>query len=151
MDGENNANNTESRETVVEEGQKNTEQPEKTFTQKEVVEIVEKRLRRERKKFTGLLNGDDPREIELAEREKAVAIRETRAEVRGLLDTKGLPAEALELLDYTDKDACEKSIEVLEEIVKNAVAAKVSNVLRGGEPPKRAGLSSNSVRSAFGL
>ena len=54
-------------------------------------------------------------------------------------------------MDYTDKDACEKSIEVLEEIVKNAVAAKVSNVLRGGEPPKRAGLSSNSVRSAFGL
>lgn len=156
MDEEKNVTNTDQPEAENKGGQEGAEQPGKTFTQKEVDDIVEKRLRRERKKFTGLLNGEDPRELELAEREKAVAIKEAQIEMRGLLDSKKLPVEALELLDYTDKKSCEKSVELLEKIVKDAVETRISEVLRGGSPPRRSVVSgmddvAGSVRSAFGL
>lgn len=109
----------------------------KTFTQEEVDKIVEKRLNRERKKFSSLLNGDDPREAELAERERALEIKELRADAKGILAEKGLPMEALELLNYTDKESCEKSIEALEAVVKTASQARVEFLLRGGKPMKK--------------
>ena len=109
----------------------------KTFTQEEVDRIIEKRLNRERKKFSSLLNGDDLREIELAEREKALEIKELRADAKGTLAEKGLPMAALELLNYTDKESCEKSIEALETVVKAASQARIESLLRGGKPIKK--------------
>lgn len=157
MEEELNVESTEQQKAVDKDEVKGGESSEKTFTQREVDEIVEKRLRRERKKFTGILNGEDPREVELAERERAVAIKEARIEMRSLLDSRKLPVEALELLDYTDKESCEKSIDTLEKIINAAVETRISDVLRGGNPPRRSSTSSclnggaDGVRSAFGL
>lgn len=126
----------------------------KTFTQEEVDKIVEKRLSRERKKFTSLLNGETPKEIELSEREKAVELKELRLDMGELLKSKNLPAEALELLDYTDRKSCEKSIDTLKNIVDQAALELVNHSLRGTEPPKRSTVHSgtvDTVRGAFGL
>lgn len=124
----------------------------KTFTQEEVDKIVEKRLNRERKKFSSLLNGDDLREAEFAERERALEIKELKADAKGILAEKGLSMEALELLNYTDKESCTKSIEALEIVVKAASQARVESILRGGKPIKKAvNDSTGDLRGAFGL
>lgn len=126
----------------------------KTFTQEEVDKIVEKRLNRERKKFSSILSGEDPRETELAERERAVAVKELQAEVKEVLRQKNLPLEALELLNYTDKEACDKSIELLENVVKIARQAGIDQLLKGGAPLKRAPSQMEpdmAMRNAFGL
>ena len=51
---------------------------EKTFTQEEVNKIVEKRLNRERQRLASAMGPADPREIELAERERRATERELR-------------------------------------------------------------------------
>ncbi len=128
----------------------------KTFTQEEVDKIVEKRLNRERKKFSSLLNGDDPREADLAERERLLTIKELQVDAKGALAEKGLPMEALELLNYTDKESCDKSIEALETVIRAAVQKKVESFLVGGKLPKKARPNSleepvDGLRDAFGL
>lgn len=55
----------------------------KTFTQEEVDKIVEKRLNRERKKLAGVLSIEDPREAALAQRERAVEIKEMQGRCEG--------------------------------------------------------------------
>ena len=106
---EHNVQNTETSGTPENE----TREDVKTFTQEEVNEIIEKRLNRERKKFTSMINADDPREHELEERRHALDVREMRLDALEILEKKGLPAESLELLNYTDKESCERSIEIL--------------------------------------
>ena len=125
----------------------------KTFTQEEVDKIVEKRLIRERKKFANVLDGKDPREEEIEERERAVAIRELQADAKGLLAEKGLPMEALELLNYTSKELCKKSIEALDVVMKAAVTARMNVILRGDKPIKKAPRTEpeDDLREAFGL
>lgn len=125
----------------------------KTFTQEEVDKIVEKRLSRERKKFASVLEGTDPREAELAERERAVAVKELQADMKPLFMEKEIPMEALELLNYTDKESCDKSFEVLMQVIQLAGQNRVNRLLRGGEPPKRAPeeRSDDALRRVFGL
>ena len=125
----------------------------KTFTQEELDRIVEKRLNRERKKFTSLLSVTDPREAELEERERAVALKELQAEAKGTLASKGIPTEAVELLNYTDKESCDKSIKALEQVAEEIARKAVSKLLRGSEPIKRAPheAADAAVRNAFGL
>ena len=147
--------NMEQQETaaVPQDTGADTPQEVKTFTQEEVNDIVEKRLNRERKKFSSVLNGQDPREAELEERERALTRKELRADARDLLNSKELPQEALELLDYTDKESCEESIEALASVVNAAVIAKTSKLLRGGPPMKKAPQEEPGadLRGAFGL
>ncbi len=125
---------------------------EKTFTQEEVDKIVEKRLNRERKKFSSILNGDDPREAELVERERAVAEKELRIEATETFMKENLPAELLDLLNYTDKESCEKSIELVRKTFTINVQAAVERRLWGGKPPKKAvNDPTGDLRGAFGL
>lgn len=114
----------------------------KTFTQEEVDKIVEKRLNRERRKYSSLLNGEDPREIEFADREKAVELKELQIEAKATLTEKGLPLEILEHLNYTDKESCNKSIEAFETAVNAAVQKHIGSILCGGKPPRKAGPNS---------
>jgi len=131
---ENNVLGTEQQETAESTPQEEV----KTFTQEEVDKIVEKRLNRERRKLTGMLNGEDPREASIMERERAVTIRELRADTKDMLLEKGLPMEAFDLLDYTDKESCVKSIETLEAIVEVVVNRRVERRLFGDAPIKKA-------------
>ncbi len=132
-----------------------TQEGEKTFTQDEVNRIVEKRLNRERSRLNGLLKEDDPREAALADRERAVAIKELQADAREALAAKGIPAEALELLNYTDKESCDKSIEAIKKLM-DAVTRKTAETFLKGGPPLKLGPSTldepaDEIKRAFGL
>lgn len=126
---------------------------EKTFTQEEVNKIVEKRLNRERQKFASVLNQDDPREAALAERERAVMARELRIDATETFLKEGLPAELLDLLNYTDKESCEQSIELVRHTYMANVNAAVERRLMGGKPPRRPPQEepADALRGAFGL
>lgn len=125
----------------------------KTFTQEEVNKIVEKRLNRERQKFASVLHEGDPREAALSEREQAVIEKELRVDAKEIFRKEKLPEEALELLNYTDKESCDQSIELVRKVFKANVDAEVGKRLRGGTPPKRVPDEQPdlTIRGAFGL
>lgn len=78
------------------------------------------------------------REKELSAREAAVTRKELMAEAKNTLAEKKLPAGLAQVLDYTDADACNKSIDAVEKAFGEAVEAAVNERLKGGKPPKKA-------------
>ncbi len=148
---------SEEMNTVLKEQQEKTgeETAGKTFTQEEVDKIVEKRLNRERKKFTNMLEGKDPKQMEIEERETAVSKRELQLEIRDRIKEKGWPSEIYEFLNYTDKESCEKSIEALDKLISAAVNLEVEKRLIGSAPlrkgPSTLDEPSDTLRNAFGL
>lgn len=126
---------------------------EKTFTQAELNEIVEKRLNRERKKMQEEISKQheealteaeklqkmtesQKREYELNKkiaeyeaREKELNKRALMSETKGILAELGYVNEQIKqlesFLDYTDADTCKKSIESIDKIIKGIVADKV--------------------------
>lgn len=134
-------------------GQEDTQTEEKKFIQKEVDGIVEQRLARERKKFSNMIDGKDPREAAIEEREKNVLMKELQADAKEVLRQKNFPMEALELLNYTDKESCDKSIALLEAVIKAAGEKAVFGILKGTAPPERPPQdgAGDALRVAFGL
>ena len=78
------------------------------------------------------------KEKELSEREAAITRKELMAEARNPLAGDGLPQELAEVLNYTDADACKKSMETVKTAFQKAVEAAVEEKLKGGKPPKKA-------------
>ena len=78
------------------------------------------------------------KEKELSEREAAITRKELKAEARNTLACDGLPQELAEVLNYTDADACKKSMETVKTAFQKAVEAAVEEKLKGGKPPKKA-------------
>ena len=76
------------------------------------------------------------KEKELSEREAAITRKELMAEAKNTLAEKKLPVELSEVLNYTDADACSKSIATVEKAFQKAVEDAVKERLKGGEPPK---------------
>lgn len=126
---------------------------ERLFTQKDVNEIIEKRLSRERKKIQGTLAGLDPKEAEMETRQQMLEERERRLDAKILFREEGLPEEALELLNYEDKESCDKTIELVRTVFQANVNREVERRLCGGKPIKKApeDNSQGNLRSAFGL
>lgn len=83
-------------------------------------------------------------EKSLAEREAAVTRKELMAEAKNTLAEKKLPVGLAEVLNYTDADACNKSITAVEKAFQAAVEAAVQEKLKGGNPPKKAPESGDS-------
>lgn len=77
------------------------------------------------------------KESELSEREAAITRKELMAEAKNTLTEKKLPVGLAEVLDYTDAEACNKSIAAVEKAFQAAVEAAVEDRLKGGKPPKR--------------
>ena len=77
------------------------------------------------------------KEKELTDREAAITRKELMAEAKNTLAEKNLPVELAEVLDYTDADACSKSITAVEKAFQSAVQSAVEDRLKGGKPPKR--------------
>lgn len=125
----------------------------KTFTQEDVDKIVKDRLAREQKKYAGLLAGKDPKELELDERENAVARKEMQITAKALLAEKGMSEKALELLNYENEEKLQASVELLKEIITEQSTTRVEEVLKGGKPLKRPpqDARTDSLRDAFGL
>ena len=78
------------------------------------------------------------KEKELSEREAAITRKELMAEARNTRACDGLPQELAEVLNYTDADACKKSMETVKTAFQKAVEAAVEEKLKGGKPPKKA-------------
>lgn len=79
------------------------------------------------------------REAALAEREKALNLRELRATAATTLAEKGLPQGLLDTLNYADAESCQKSIETMEAAFRQAVRDGVDERLKGKIPSKDGG------------
>lgn len=83
-------------------------------------------------------------EKDLAAREAAITRKELMAEAKNTLAEKKLPAGLAEVLNYTDADACSKSIAAVEKAFQEAVEAAVEERLKGGKPIRKAPESDES-------
>lgn len=77
-------------------------------------------------------------EKEAKDREAALTRRELTLDARSMLQDKHLPDSFIDLLNYNDKESCEKSIAVLETAFQKAVQEAVDEKLKGGKAPKDA-------------
>ena len=141
-------------ETTQETAQ-DTAPVEKTFTQKDLDAIIDKRLARERKEAEtrikeavteaqklAKMSADERLEHERAERDKAlkdreseITKRELRAEAKSQLSDKGMPVELAEVLPYTDAETTNQALEAVEKVFRLAVEKGVNERLKGN-PPK---------------
>lgn len=97
---------------------------------------------------------EEKRVEELAKREKDITTRELRATAYETLAEKNLPKELVDILNYSDAEQCNKSIESVEKAFQSAVEKAVNDKLRGGDTPKGGqGKVDNdaALRAAFGL
>lgn len=85
-------------------------------------------------------------EKELQDRETSITRRELMAEAKNTLAEKKLPVSLAEVLNYTDADSCNKSIEAVEKAFQEAVQSAVEEKLKGGAPIKKAPDSTSYTR-----
>lgn len=88
---------------------------------------------------------EDKRIKELEKREKEITTRELKAQAYETLAEKGLPKDLVEILNYSDAESCNKSIEAVEKAFQSAVEKAVNEKLRGKNPPKDGGKSSGAT------
>lgn len=159
--GVNGADNTGNTDTTTQNEatsneQAETSQSEKTFTQKDVDKLIQDRLAREQSKWEKRVQderteaeklakmnaeqkakyAEEKRAAELEKRERDITTRELRATAYETLAEKNLPKELVDILNYSDAEQCNKSIEAVEKAFQSAVEKAVNDKLRGGNPPK---------------
>ena len=88
---------------------------------------------------------EDKKIKELEKREKEITTRELKAQAYETLAEKGLPKDLVEILNYSDAESCNKSIEAVEKAFQSAVEKAVNEKLRGKNPPKDGGKSSGAT------
>ena len=71
---------------------------------------------------------------DLADREAAITKRELSAAAKDKLTTDKLPIGLAGILDYSSKEACDKSLETVTKVFNDAVNAVVQEQLKGGKP-----------------
>lgn len=74
-------------------------------------------------------------EKEAEKKEADLTRRELMLDARTALADKNLPDSFVDLLSYTDKDACMKSIDTLDMAFQKAVQTAVNEKLKGSAPP----------------
>lgn len=134
------------------------ENSQKSFTQEDVDKIVRQRLSRERtkwekeqqeqqteaEKLAGMNEKqkkeyqEKKRQDSLDAREKEITKRELMATAKETLADKGLPISLASVLDYTDADTCNSSIESVEKAFQEAVQKAVDDKLKGNGPITKA-------------
>ena len=154
------AGGSDNQDTSGKEDGKNDESQEqtKTFTQDEVDNIIKGRLAKERKSWEKQLVDqqteaeklasmsekekkqyqEQKRAKDLATREAAITRRELTAQAKEQLADKGLPITLAEILNFTDAESCNKSIETVEKAFQSAVEKAVEDRIKGGKPIKKA-------------
>ena len=102
------------------------------------------------------MNADQKAEYEkqkalddLAKREKDITTRELKAQAYETLAEKGLPKELVDILNYSDAEQCNKSIEAVEKAFQSAVEKAVNEKLRGGNLPKGGSGNSNTLQDTI--
>lgn len=124
---------------------------EKKYTDKDLDRIIAKKIAAERKRMTKLFN-DDQQESDLDKRERDVLRRELRADAKERLASEGLPVALADLINYSDKEESEKSLDEVTATFRAAVAQGVKDALKGNAPRVSTGgrvTESDLIRSAF--
>ncbi|WP_160685566.1 DUF4355 domain-containing protein [Clostridium sp. C2-6-12] len=135
----------------------------KTFTQEDLDKIISKRLDKAQKKWEqdaqsrfeelkmSNMTPEQKQEYEkskldqkLSEKEKQLQIRELKLDAIDKLQEKGLPKELSEILDYSNTDTVDSSIEV----IKKSIDKIVSDKLKGEDITKLKGLRSSVIYEA---
>lgn len=133
-------NNAENNETA---------ENEKTFTQQQLNDIVEKRLAKERKRLMGMIADDEATKAELMK-------NRLQLEVTKKLTQEEHPIELADLLDYSDEEKCNASYNKIIEVFNIAVKKEVDRRFKAnGRTPHHSnpysGGQGGALRSAFGL
>lgn len=118
------------------QGEANTEgqeQPEKKYTDADVDRIVAKKIAAERKRMQKLFEGEQ-QESELEIRERNILKREMKADAKDKLIEGNYPSGLADILDYTDKEAFEKSYEAVTKIFNESMQQAFKERLRGKAP-----------------
>lgn len=76
---------------------------------------------------------------ELAKREAAILERELKASAKEKLIADNYPVSLAEIINYTDEDSVNASIEVIEKAFQSSVQTSVDEKLKGGKPMQKAG------------
>lgn len=150
-------NNTDN---VIETGVENQEQETKTYTQEEVLALlqsesdkrVNQALAKQKKQYEkqlslSKLDGDErekaERENRIAELEQMIAemnIERNKSELKSVLSSRGLSAEFADILNITDDiEASQANIDRLDKLFKAAVRAEVEKRLAGNAPKGNGG------------
>ena len=79
---------------------------------------------------------EEKRTAELEKRERDITTRELKAQAYETLAEKGLPKDLIDILNYSDAEACNKSIEAVEKAFQSAVEKAINEKLRGTDIPK---------------
>lgn len=139
------------------EGQENADQhkAERTFTQDEVNDIVQKRLAKERERLSKVFQ-EEKQLSELEERERNILKRELRADAIEELSKRNLPARLADLLDYSGEEEMQKSMNEVITIFRSALSEKIKPYARQTTPFEGMGGSSmntsdSAIRKAFNL
>ena len=150
---------------VSEETVENTDQQEKTYTQEEVLKLlqvesdkrVSQALKTQQKKYEkqlslSKLDGDERAKAEkdnrIAELEEQLAqfqIERNKSELKSVLSSRGLSAEFADIISINDDiEASQANIDRLDKLFKAAVKAEVEKRL-AGNAPKGNGSSSAEI------
>lgn len=117
------------------------------YSDDDVDNIVKRRLAKERKRLAKQ-HEQDTAVNELDERERAITLRELKADAKDRLIEDDMPTSLAELLNYEDKQSFNKSYEdvtkIFAEAVRVQVAKKLSHTPRRGEAFK-----SDPLKQAF--
>lgn len=127
--------------------------PERTFTQEQVNEIIKNRLDREREKFDKVKSKilDEANfEESIIQREKAVTMREKKFALALELQADNLPLELADYVDYTDDTTIKKSYDGLKGLFTGKLQKSVEDTVQDrlkGTPPRRATAPLNDINS----
>ena len=119
-----------------EQGAEGQEQPEKKYTDADVDRIIAKKIAAERKRMQKLFEGEQ-QESEIEKRERDVTRRELMADAKDALIGDGLPSSLASVLDYSDKEAYEKSYQEVTGIFREAMQQMFKQQFSGKAPHAR--------------
>lgn len=128
----------------------------KTFTQSELDGIIKERLARERARLDKILDSEGF-DKELIEREKAIELREMKADAKEALNELGISNVFFDLINFNDRDSMEKSIEIIKEIDNKHIQPMIEEAINErlvGKTPKRltndnAAYQEQGIKNAF--
>ncbi len=154
---ERNAGNQQDGQEVSQNGADQHE-GERTFTQDEVNDIVQKRLAKERERLSKVFQ-EEKQLSELEERERNILKRELRADAIEELNKRGLPTRLADLLDYSSGENFNSSMAEVTAIFKGALGEKLKPYARQTTPLEGIGGSGISsydaetaaIRKAFNI
>ena len=155
--------------TSVETGAEGAQEQAKTFTQEEVLALIQSEsdkrvtqaLKTERKKYEKQLSLSklDGAERESAEKDAKIAelqerlaefeIERNRSELKSVLSSRGLSAEFADIIAITDDiTASQENIDKLDKLFKAAVKAEVEKRLAGNTPRGNSNASAEITKEA---